>query len=91
MHAQSSAGQPAGTSAAEMVLERPLNPEFASLEPNGSDARRVVLTGRGCNLLARWQAELRLFGRELGAFLGRWLRDYADTKRASGTRRSSAT
>jgi hypothetical protein len=67
MLSTSTTGEPAGTSAADVALERPPNAEFALLEPNGSDARHVVLTRRGYNLLALWQAELRLFGREVTA------------------------
>jgi hypothetical protein len=68
MLTKSTAGLLAGpTDSAGLTLERLPSGELAWLrpEPNGSDSRRVVLTQRGQDLLARWRAERWLFGREL--------------------------
>ena len=68
MLTDSSAGVLAGpTDPAGLTLERLPSGELAWLRPdsNGSDARRVALTQRGYDLLARLRAERWLFGREL--------------------------
>ena len=62
---QSSAGCLAGpTPAADLVLERLPNGEYAWLRPECSEVR-YVLTQRGQDLLARWRAERWLFGAEV--------------------------
>ena len=80
MLSKSSAGQAAGptdpggqaaapTDHARLQPERPPDGELAWPHPesDGSDARRVVLTQRGLDLLARWRGEVALFGREVSA------------------------
>ena len=70
MLTQSNAGHLARpTDPAGLILERIPSGELAWLrpEPNGSDSRRVVLTQRGQDLLARLRAERWLFGAEVSA------------------------
>ena len=52
MHAKSTAGHPAGTSAAELVLEPLPNGELAWLRPELDDDPRYALTDLGRRALA---------------------------------------
>jgi hypothetical protein len=71
VHSQSTAVILAGPVAdpPNLTLERLPNGELAWLRPDhqGSDSRRVVLTQRGYDLLARWRVEACVFGREITA------------------------
>jgi hypothetical protein len=57
------------TDPAGLTLEHLPNGELAWLRPeaSGSDSRRVALTQRGYDLLARLSAERWLFGAEVSA------------------------
>ena len=66
MLSKSTAGHLAGpTGPAGLTLERLPNGELAWLrpDPDGSPSRRIALTQRGQDLLARWRAECWLWGR----------------------------
>ena len=52
MHAKSTAGHPADTSAADLVLERLPSEEFAWLRPEQDDDPRYVLSDLGRRVLA---------------------------------------
>ena len=67
MPQDSSAGLLAGPPSADLVLEPLPIGELAWPQPNsnGSDSRRVILTQRGLDLLARWRAERWVYGAEV--------------------------